>query len=52
MAVANSSESLPLPSLVRIKTGMASCNRAHLRCSFFDNLRGKCFVRQQLGVTP
>jgi hypothetical protein len=25
---------------VRIKTGMASCNRAHLRSSFFDNLRG------------
>ena len=39
MAVANSKESLPLPSLVRIKTGMASCNRAHLRSSFFDNLR-------------
>src|SRR5713101_5277658 len=39
MAVANSKESLPLPSRVRIKTGMASCNRAHLRSSFFDNLR-------------
>ena len=39
MAVANSKESLPLPSLVRIKTGMASCNRAHLRSSFFDKLR-------------
>ena len=39
MAVANSKESLPLPSRVRIKTGMASCNRAHLRSSLFDNLR-------------
>src|SRR5216684_1683124 len=39
MAVANSKESLPLPSRVRIKTGMASCSRAHLRSSFFDNLR-------------
>src|SRR5450759_1439179 len=38
MAVANSRESLPLRSRVRIKTGMASCNRAHLRSSFFDNL--------------
>jgi hypothetical protein len=40
MAVANSRESLPFPSRVRIKTGMASCNRAHLRSSFFDRLRG------------
>jgi hypothetical protein len=40
MAVANSRESLPFPSRVRIKTGMASCNRAHLRSSFLDNLRG------------
>jgi hypothetical protein len=46
MAVANSRESLPLRSRVRIKTGMASCNRAHLRSSFFDNLRGTCLVRR------
>lgn len=39
MAVANSNESLPLPSRVRIKTGMASCNRAHLRSSFLVSLR-------------
>ena len=40
IAVANSRDSLPFPSRARIKTGMASCNRAHLRSSFFDNLRG------------
>ena len=34
MAVANSRESLPFPSRVRTKTGIASCNRAHLRSSF------------------
>jgi hypothetical protein len=34
IAVANSSESLPLSSLLRTKTGIARCNRAHLRCSF------------------
>ena len=38
-AVANSRQSLPFASRVRIKTGMASCSRAHLRCSFFDKLR-------------
>jgi hypothetical protein len=42
MAVANSRESLPPRSQVRIKTGMASCNRAHLRSSFFDKLLGTC----------
>ena len=31
IAVANSRESLSIPSRVRIKIGMASCNRAHLR---------------------
>ena len=31
MAVANSKVSLPLSSRVRTKTGIASCNRAHLR---------------------
>jgi len=40
MAVANSRESLPFPSRVRTKTGMASCNRAHLRSSFLDKPRG------------
>ncbi len=38
IAVANSRESSPFPSLVRTKTGMASCNRAHFRSSFFDTL--------------
>ena len=42
IAVANSRESLPFPSLARIKTGIASCNRAHFRSSFFDSLRGTC----------
>src|SRR5580658_7496046 len=42
IAVANSSESLPFPSRARIKTGMASSNRAHLRSSVFDNLLGTC----------
>src|ERR1700675_1235685 len=50
MAVANSKESLPLPSRVRIKTGMASCNRAHLRSSFFDNLRGTCLHHLIRGI--
>ena len=45
IAVANSRESLPLPSRARIKTGMASCNRAHLRSSFLDNLGGTCLTR-------
>src|SRR4030081_2742378 len=39
MAVANSRESLPFPSRVRTKTGMARCNRAHLRSSFLDKPR-------------
>src|SRR5260370_31272251 len=52
MAVANSKESLPLPSRVRIKTGMASCNRAHLRSSFFDNLRGTCLDHLLEELTP
>jgi hypothetical protein len=53
MAVANSKESLPSPSRVRIKTGMASCNRAHLRSSFFDNLRGTCLHHPLRGIhTP
>ena len=46
MAVANSSESLPLPSRARTKTGMASRNRVHFRSSFFDKLRGTCNIRQ------
>src|ERR1700675_4288902 len=50
MAVANSKESLPLPSRVRIKTGMASCKRAHLRSSFFDNLRGTCLDHLISGI--
>src|ERR1035441_8852949 len=33
IAVANSSESLPLPSRVRTKTGMASRKRVHFRAS-------------------
>ncbi len=41
-AVANSRKSLPLSSRARRKTGMASCNRAHLRCSLCDILRGTC----------
>src|ERR1035441_479235 len=40
IAVANSSESLSLLSRARTKTGMASCNRAHLRSSFCDSVRG------------
>src|ERR1700716_1654112 len=40
IAVANSRESLPFPSRVRTKTGMASCNRAHLRSSLLDKPRG------------
>src|SRR5271155_3053369 len=39
MEVANSRESLPFPSRIRIKTGIARCNRAHLRPSFLDKLR-------------
>jgi len=50
-AVANSRQSLPLPSWVRTKTGMASWRRAHLRSSFFDNLRATCYVRQSEGVS-
>jgi hypothetical protein len=45
IAVANSRESLPFPSRARIKTGMASCKRAHLRCSFVDSLRAKVPIR-------
>src|ERR1035437_8435677 len=51
MAVANSRESLPFPSRVRIKTGMASCNRAHLRSSFFDKLRDTCLVHLKRGLS-
>jgi hypothetical protein len=36
IAVVNSSKSSPIPSIARIKTGMASCNRAHFRSSFLD----------------
>ena len=50
MAVANSNESLPFPSLVRMKTGMASCNRAHLRSSFFDNLGRTCLDHLIRGI--
>ena len=50
MAVANSRESLPLPSQVRIKTGMASCKRAHFRSSFFDKLRGTCVAPPLRGI--
>ena len=42
IAVANSSNSLPLSSRLRTKTGMARCNRAHLRSSFLDKLRRTC----------
>src|SRR5271166_281392 len=52
IAVANSRQSLPLPSWVRTKTGMASCNRAHLRSSFFDNLRATCKVRRSWVLAP
>src|ERR1019366_10485577 len=51
MAVANSSESLPFPSRVRIKTGMASCKGAHLRCSFFDKLGGTGIVPLIRGIS-
>jgi len=50
IAVANSKESLPLPSRVRIKTGMASCNRAHLRSSFFASVRGTCLHHPLRGI--
>jgi hypothetical protein len=40
IAVANSKESLPDRSFVRIKTGMDSCNRAHWRCSVLDKVSG------------
>src|ERR1700687_5985557 len=52
MAVANSRQSLPFPSRVRIKTGMASCNRAHLRSSFFDKVRDTCIVHQSVVLAP
>src|ERR1035437_5860518 len=38
-AVANSRESLSFRSRVRINTGMARCNRAHLRSSFLGEIR-------------
>jgi hypothetical protein len=38
---------LPLPSRERMKTGMASCNLAHLRSSFFNNLGGTVEVRHK-----
>jgi len=52
IAVANSRESLSIPSRVRIKTGMASCNRAHLRCSFFNKLRRTCLLHHKEVFTP
>jgi hypothetical protein len=53
MAVANSRESLPPPSRLRTNTGIASCNRAHLRSSFFDTLRRTCIVRdKEVVYTP
>lgn len=52
MAVANSKQSLPLPSRVRMKIGIASCNRAHLRSSFLDKLRGTCKVHQSEVLAP
>src|SRR5271157_972024 len=52
IAVANSRQSLPLPSRVRIKTGMASCNRAHLRSSFFDKLRDTCLAHHKEVLKP
>ena len=41
-AVANSRESLPLPSQARTKTGIASCNRGHLRSFFFSKVLDTC----------
>lgn len=38
-AVANSSDSLPFSSRLRTKTGIASCSRAHLRCSLLGEFR-------------
>src|SRR5208282_1220032 len=52
MEVANSRESLPFPSRIRIKTGMASCNRAHLRPSFLDKLRGTCLIHHSKVLSP
>jgi hypothetical protein len=50
MEVANSKESLPLPSRIRTKTGMASCSRAHLRSSFLDKLRRTCPTHPFRGI--
>lgn len=47
MAVANSSESLPWGSRERMKTGMASWSRAHLRSSLFDELRATGFIHSK-----
>lgn len=56
IAVANSSDSFPLPSRARMKTGMASCNRAHFRSSFLDGLRGTGYIHhikvENLTKTP
>ena len=51
IAVANSRESVPFPSRVRIKTGIASCNRAHLRSSLLLKLRGTGMVHHERVLT-
>jgi hypothetical protein len=44
MAVANSRQSWPFPLLVRTKTGMASCNRAHFLVFFIIVRRATQFA--------
>src|ERR1019366_4765698 len=51
IAVANSRESSPFPSWGRIKTGIASCNRAHLLSSLFNKLRGTGLVHHWSALT-
>ncbi len=47
MAVANSKESVPLPSRARTNTGMARCKRGHLRSFFFNKLRDTGLVHPE-----
>src|SRR5208337_2130439 len=52
IAVANSRESLPFSSRARMKTGMASCSRGHLRPSFLEKRLGTYSIRPETGITP
>lgn len=51
-AVANSSDSLPASSRLRIKTGMASCNRDHFRRSALGELRVTSVCTQNQEFPP